>query len=256
MTNHPRRLPADILIPTPKPVVFATFARRRRRFLIDVENASGAFTAHANNTGSMLGLLRPGATVALSTSGNPKRKLAHTLEMIQVPDYREPMWVGVNTMTPNRLLRTAFERGLLPEAAGFTAYTPEPRFAGGRLDALLSGPEGLLYVEAKNVTMVEDGAAGFPDAATERGCKHLRELTRLVRHDGGKGETRKVRAGCFFLVQRPDGECFCPADYVDPEYARLFWEALDAGVEMWPYRARVSPEGVGLGERLPLARRP
>ncbi len=251
MTDDARAHPSGILVPTPQPVVFGTFVRRRQRFLIDVENASGAFTAHANNTGSMLGLLRPGATVALSTSDNPKRKLAHTLEMVSVPDYGGPMWVGVNTMTPNRLLRAAFERGLLPEAAGYTAIKTEPRFADGRLDALLSGPEGLLYVETKNVTMVEDGAASFPDAATERGCKHLRELTRLAGDKSGK-----VRAACFFLVQRPDGECFAPADFVDPEYARLFWEALDAGVEMWPYRARVSPHGIGLGERLPLARRP
>lgn len=253
MANDLQRHPADILVPTPQPVVFATFVRRRQRFLIDVENAAGAFTAHANNTGSMLGLLRPGAMAALSTSDNPKRKLAHTLEMVSVPDYGGPMWVGVNTMTPNRLLRAAFERGLLPEAAGYDGFKPEPRFADGRLDALLSGPAGLLYVETKNVTMVEDGAASFPDAATERGCKHLRELTRLVRQDGG---ARKIRAACFFLIQRPDGECFCPADYVDPEYARLFWQALDAGVDMLPYRARVSPQGIGLGERLPLARRP
>ena len=253
MTRDPRKPPPDVLVPTPQPVVFAAFLRRRQRFLIDVANENGAFTAHANNTGSMLGLLRPGATVALSTSDNPKRKLAHTLEMVAVPDFGGPRWVGVNTMTPNRLLRAAFERGLLPETAGYGSFRPEPPFAGGRLDALLTGPEGLLYVETKNVTMVEDGAACFPDAATERGCKHLVELTRLARQTD-QGDA--VRAACFFLVQRPDGACFGPADFVDPEYARLFWEALGAGVKMWPYRARVSPRGISLGERLSLAPRP
>ncbi len=250
----PRRFPEPdpVLVPTPGPVVFAAFARRRMRFLIDVENERGAFTAHANNTGSMLGLLRPGATVVLSTSDNPSRKLPHTLEMVRIPDFAGDMWCGVNTMTPNRLLRAAVERGLIPELRGYADYKSEPRFADGRLDALLSDGERRFFIETKNVTMVEDGAACFPDAVTERGQKHLAELTRLVRDGGGPGG--RVRAACFFLVQRPDGACFKPADFVDPEYARLFWEALHAGVEMLAYRAAVSPEGVGLGERLPLAR--
>jgi len=245
-----KKTPSPILAPTPGPLVFASFVRRRMRFLIDVEGESGPFTAHANNTGSMLGLLRPGAMVVLSTSDNPNRKLPHTLEMVRLPDFAGDMWCGVNTMTPNRLLRAAWERDLIPELSGYADYRSEPPFAAGRLDALLSDGERRFFIETKNVTMVEDDAACFPDAVTERGQKHLVELTRLVREGGGE-----TRAACFFLVQRPDGGCFKPADFVDEEYARLFWEALDAGVTMLPYRAVVSPEGVGLGERLPLAPR-
>ena len=92
--------------------------------------------------------------------------------------------------------------------------------------------------------VTEDDAACFPDAATERGRKHLRELMDIVRC----GE----RAAMFYLVQRADGRCFAPADFIDPEYADLLYAAVAAGVEIYPYRADISAQGVDLGEQLPL----
>ena len=109
---------------------------------------------------------------------------------------------------------------------------------------LLDGSRGALWIETKNVTLVEDEVACFPDATTVRGQKHLRELIRLAQEG--------ARAACFFLVQRADARCFGPADFIDPAFANLFWEALEKGVEMWPYRALVSPDGIGLGLRLKL----
>lgn len=236
----------SVHLPLSGPCVTARFLRRRLRFLIDVEGDDGPFTAHANNTGSMLGLLRLGCLVGLSVSDNPARKLPHTLELVRLPDFRGDFWVGVNTLTPNRLFRLAFLAGAFPELAGYEAIRPEPAFAGGRLDFALAGPAGEGFVECKNVTMVEDGAAMFPDAATERGRKHLVELTRLAREG-------KSLAALFFCVQRPDGDCFAPAAVVDPEYAALLAEAVAAGVHVLAYRAAASPAGVSLGERLPLA---
>jgi len=236
----------NVSLPFAAPLVMARFVRRFKRFLIEAVGTDGPFTAHANNTGSMLGLLRPGATIGLSVSDNPKRKLAHTLEMVRVPDFREPFWVGVNTLTPNRLLRRAVAAGAIPELAGYDVIRSEPPFAGGRLDFALSGSAGQCLVECKNVTMVEDGAAMFPDAATERGCKHLIELTRLAREG-------QVRAALFLLVQRPDGASFAPAAVVDPRYAALLATAQASGVLVLPYRARVTPERITLAERLPLS---
>ena len=157
-------------------------------------------------------------------------------------------WVGVNTATPHRMLEAAFRAGRLPFVRGYTELRREAKRGQSRLDGLFTGP-GLppLWVECKNVTMVEDDAACFPDAASERGRKHLRELMDIVAH----GE----RAAMFYLVQRPDGACFAPADFIDPDYAGLFAEALAAGVEMYPFRAVVSPAGIDLGEELPLAGR-
>jgi len=157
--------------------------------------------------------------------------------------------VGVNTSVPNRMLEAAFNARRLPFAQGYTCLVREAKRGQSRLDGLLTGPNlPPLWVECKNVTMVEDNAACFPDAASERGQKHLRELMDVVAH----GE----RGAMFYLVQRPDGACFAPADFIDPEYAALFYAALRAGVEMYPFRAVVSPAGVDLGEPLPVRPEP
>ncbi|MFP5223510.1 MAG: DNA/RNA nuclease SfsA [Acidobacteriota bacterium] len=223
----------------------ARLVGRRVRFLMDFEDASGPFTAHTNNTGSMLGLLRPGCEALLSVSDAPGRKYACTVEALRLRGCREDFWVGVNTSLPPRMLRAAWEAGLLPDCGMYTLFQAEPRFCGGRLDARLSGPGCELLVETKNVTLVEECVAQFPDAPTERGRKHLVELMRLVQAG--------TRAALFFAVQRPDAGCFGPADAVDPQYGELLRQAVAAGVEVWPFVVDVAEDGYRLGRRLKLA---
>lgn len=243
-----------VLLPFPPGCRVARLVRREKRFTAVTLGPEGEeLRAHTNNTGSMLGLLRPGTLALLSPAPRrekgPERVLKWTLEALALPGGHRglsPAWVGVNTLTPNRLLAAAWRAGLLPEARAYARMTPEARTGDSRLDALLTGP-GLppLYVECKNVTLVEDGQAQFPDAASERGRKHLDELIRLA----GQG----CRAALFFLVQRPDGGCFAPAEAIDPEYAAGLAKALRAGVEVWAWRARVTEQGISLAERLALA---
>jgi sugar fermentation stimulation protein A len=232
-----------MLVPFAAPCVEARFVSRHKRFTVLVERAGERFAAHTNNTGSMLGLLRPGARALLSVSDNPARKLKHTLEMVELDGF----WTGVNTSAPLRLLRAAFAAGRLPDATGYANFRSEVACGDSRLDALLTGPGGRLWVECKNVTLVEDGGvAQFPDAVTERGRKHLYALARAV--DSGD------RAALFFCIQREDAECFGPAWAVDPAYGEALQEVLDRGVELWAYRALVTPQGLDLGPRLALAR--
>jgi sugar fermentation stimulation protein A len=243
------------LLPFPPGCRVTRLLRREKRFTaVTLDTASGEeVRAHTNNTGSMLGLLRPGTPALLSPAPRrekgPERVLKWTLEALALPGGHRglsPAWVGVNTLTPNRLLAAAWRARLLPEARAYARLRPEARTGDSRLDALFSG-NGLppLYVECKNVTLVEDGQAQFPDAASERGRKHLDELARLA----GQG----CRAALFFLVQRPDGDCFAPAEAIDPEYAAGLAQALRAGVEVWAWRARITEQGIFLAERLGLA---
>ncbi|BDQ34068.1 DNA/RNA nuclease SfsA [Pseudodesulfovibrio portus] len=234
-------------LPFPAPCRRAAFIRRIKRFTVEATALEGPdkgtiLAAHTNNTGSMMGLLRPGATALLSPAANPNRKLKYTLEGLELAG----AMVGVNTFTPNRMLHAAWQAGAMEEMAGYSHFKKEAVIGQSRLDAHLSDGNGDLWVECKNVTMVEDGVARFPDAVTERGQKHLRELMSLA-------ETG-VRVALFFLVQRSDGHCFGPADFIDPAYARLFYEALDAGVEAWPYEAHVDETGITLGEKLEVVR--
>ena len=235
-------MPQEPLLPFPSGTLEASFLRREKRFLVEVETRQGALWVHCNNSGSMMGLMRPGNRVLISPAAGPRRKLPYTLELVR----SNGTWVGINTLVPNRLLRRAWELGLLPETVGYGSFHPEVQLGGSRIDALLSSPSKRLWIEAKNVTLVEFDVAYFPDAVTKRGQRHLEKLMALA----AEGE----RAACFYLVQRQDARCFGPADFVDPKYAELFWKALELGVEIWPYKARISTEGISLGPRLALFR--
>lgn len=235
------------LVPFAGPLLEAALVRREKRFLVWVRRDGEELCIHSNNTGAMFGLTEPGSPVLASHSSNPRRKLAYTQEAVFCA--AAGCWVGVNTQMPNRLLAAAFACDRLPFCAGYTTLRTEVVREQSRFDALAQG-DGVrnLWIECKNVTLVEDEVACFPDARSDRGRKHLLELMDVV----ANGE----RAAMFYLIQRSDGHCFGPADCIDPDYARLFWQAVDRGVEMYPYRALVTPEGVFLQEALPLACRP
>jgi sugar fermentation stimulation protein A len=234
-----------LLMPFPGGCKQGIFLAREKRFrvLVDLGPSLGQVWVHTNNSGSMLGLTRPGVQALVSPAANPNRKLPYTLELIE----HQGFWVGVNTLTPNRMLKAAHMAGRLPETRAYTDYKPEAKIGQSRLDALFTGPSGNLWVECKNVTMSVYGEAGFPDAVSARGLKHLDELARLAKNGD--------RAALFFLIQRPDAACFGPADYIDPAYAEGFAKALEAGVEVWAYTAAVTTQGIDLGKRLPLSER-
>ena len=219
------------------------FLSREKRFFVRAELDGAEVLAHTNNTGTMLGLLRPGAPVLLSPATDPKRKLKWTLEALGQAQGAGSFWTGVNTSTPNRLLTALFERGLLPWAEGYTELKREAVNGESRLDGRFSGP-GMpdLWVECKNVTLVEDGAAAFPDAVTTRGAKHLHTLMRL--------KAEGARAAMLYIVQRPDGACFRAADYIDPAYAEALAEAVAAGVEIYPLVVDVREDGIWYGREL------
>jgi len=155
------------------------------------------------------------------------------------------VWVGVNTMHPNRLVEEAIARGVIEELQGYDRIRREVRInPRSRLDLCLERGDERCYVEVKSVTLRLDGIAAFPDTVTERGTKHVKELVRLRR--------RGHRAALVFVIQRADCAMFRPADEIDPLYGRWLRRALQVGVEILPYRARVPPRGITLRQRLPL----
>ncbi len=193
-----------------RPLIPATLVRRYKRFLADVclEDGSVA-TVHCPNTGSMLGCDAAGARVWLSVSDNPRRKYAMTWELVEVEG---SVLVGINTGLPNRLVAEAVAAGMLPELGGIEGAQTEVKFGRerSRVDLLLSGRQGKTFVEVKNVTAsVREHRALFPDAVTQRGTRHLRELMGVI--DEGH------RAALVFCVQRGDVRRVEPADEIDTE---------------------------------------
>lgn len=222
------------------PLIPGRLIRRYKRFFADVRLGDGRLvTAHCPNSGSLLGCKEPGSLVHVSHHADPGRRLAWTWEMLRVGR----TWVGINTLWPNRLVVEAIENGTLGELQGYAGIRREVRVSPrSRLDLLLEGTSGRCWVEVKSVTLRVDRLAAFPDAVTERGTKHLRELIRVVRAGH--------RAALVFVVQRGDCRAFRPAYEIDPEYCGWLRRALDAGVEVLPYQARVTPRGISLMRRL------
>jgi sugar fermentation stimulation protein A len=220
------------------PLVEGVLLKRYKRFLADVALDDGrTVTAHCPNTGPMTGVLLPGGRVRLRHDPSPSRKLAWTWEQAQVGAHGGgEVWVGVNTALPNRLVRATIEAGCLEPWLGpigsVRAEVPYGEGRRSRIDLLLTPAAGAadprpIYVEVKNTTWSDGDLALFPDTVTERGQKHLVELTALV------PGARAVLVPC---LSRGDVGRFAPGDSADPRYGELFRTAVAAGVEVLPCR--------------------
>ncbi|MBD3222306.1 DNA/RNA nuclease SfsA [bacterium] len=233
----------------PEPLVPGILLGREKRFLVHVRLESGEqVIAHTNNTGSMRGCSEPGSRVWLSPATGPRRRLAWTHELVEAGD--PPVLVGINTQHANELAREAIAAGVVPELSGHEWIRREVAMgAGTRCDLLLGdgpreAPRARTWVEVKNVTLVEDRVARFPDAVTARGRRHLAALSGRV----AQGE----RAAMLFVVQRQDAMAMGPADAIDPAYGAALRQARDDGVEVLACRAAVATTGIAIDTRLPV----
>jgi sugar fermentation stimulation protein A len=203
-------------------------------------------TAHVPNTGRMTGCWEDGAPVQLSYSEDPRRRLAWTLERVDMGHG----WIGVHTGRPNAVLAEGIAAGLIPTLAGYrqvrreVAYAP-PGQEAGRLDiGLGDGLAPTALVEIKNATLLDGGRVLFPDAVSLRGLKHL-DLLETALSEG-------YRAVILFAINRPEGSCFAPARSIDPLYAKRLRQVVECGVEPLAVRLRHTPEGIEVGETLPV----
>ena len=222
----------------PQPLTRGTLVSRYKRFFADVVLEDGReITAHCPNPGAMLGLNTPGLPAYVSRSENPKRKLAHTLELVEA----DGGLVGINTMHPNRLVAEALAADAIPELTGYKSHRREVRYGtNSRVDFLLEAPgRESCWLEVKNSHLRRTGTlAEFPDCVAARSLKHLKELTARVE----AGE----RAVMLFVIQRMDCDAFSACAELDPAYARGLTEAAENGVEVLAYRCAISPSSVTL----------
>ncbi len=223
------------------PLMPGTLIARYKRFLADIDLAGETITAHCANPGSMTGLKDPGMKVWVSEAGNPKRKLKHDFQMVEIGS----ALIGVNTALPNRLVEEALNAGKITPLAGYDSLRREVKYGqNSRIDFRLQST-GLpdCWVEVKSVTLSrQPGLAEFPDSVTVRGTKHLGELTQIA----NAGE----RAVMLFLMQRNDCERFALAADIDPNYAAAFETARKAGVEILVYACAMSPSEITVDHRI------
>jgi len=226
----------------PQPLVRGRLVQRYKRFFADVVLDDGReVTAHCPNPGAMLGLNTPGLGAWVSKSDDPKRKLAHTLELVEA----DGGLVGINTMHPNRLVAEALAANAIPELAGYASIRREVRYGtNSRVDFLLEDDaRPRAWLEVKNCHLMRTlGLAEFPDCVAARSLKHLGELEAMA----AAGD----RAVALFVVQRTDCEAFTACHELDPAFARGLGRAADAGVEVLVYACDVAVEGVRITRRL------
>lgn len=211
---------------------------RYKRFLADIRTDSGELlTIHCPNTGSMFNCMMPGGRVWFSRSSDPKRKLPGTWEISETPQGR---LACVNTGRANALVEEALRAGIIAELNGFTGLKREVAYGveKSRVDFRLDYPEGAAYVEVKSVTLgfADSTVAAFPDAVTQRGARHLRELAALAREG--------TRAVLLYCVNLTGIEAVRPAEEVDPGYAAALREAVAAGVEVLAYGVQLTAQDV------------
>jgi sugar fermentation stimulation protein A len=226
----------------------ATLARRYKRFLADVVLDYGdVTTVHVANPGAMTGLDRPLSRVWLSDSGNPLRKFPYTWELVEADLGSGPELIGVNTGHPHQLVSEALAAGLIPELRDYHSIRREVKYGeNSRVDFLLEEPARRpCYLEVKNVHLMrKPRLAEFPDSVTDRGAKHLRELT-AMRANG-------ARAVLLFVIQVPSADRFTVARDIDPVYAAEFERARLRGVEVLAWRCTVDLKGIEIVAPVPI----
>ncbi|HWQ07838.1 MAG TPA: DNA/RNA nuclease SfsA [Holophaga sp.] len=204
---------------------------RYKRFLADVELEDGRIvTAHCTNTGTMKTCWEPGDPVLLAPADSPSRKLKYTW----IACRRGEAWIGVETGLPNRIVARAARLDRLPGLPGLRDVRTEVPYGSesSRIDVLARDADGCpVYIEVKNTTLRIGDWACFPDAVTERGVKHLRELRGMVRAGH--------RAALVCFIHRSDVCAFDAAREIDVRYASELEVSAAEGVVILPVLAAI-----------------
>ena len=216
------------------------FVERTNRFLARVIVAGREVGVHVPNSGRMLELFTPGARVLVRPVEGVHRKTGYDLALVDL----EGTLVSADARLPNALVAEAITGGQIPQLSGFSNLVRETKFGESRLDIMLDGGQGRCYVEAKSVTLIENGVGLFPDSPTIRGVKHLESLVRAVEQGH--------RAAVVFVVQRPDAAAFSTNDPADPALADAFRNGRAAGVEAYAFTCHVTEQLVRLDRSLPI----
>ncbi len=222
------------------------FVRREKRFIGYVEMDGEIHKVHVKQTGRCEELLIPGVTVYVERATNPNRKTKYTLIAVIKPNGR---LVNIDSQIPNAILKEALENGL--ELPGFKRpykITPESTYGASRFDFKLESKAGggsdnqnkVAYVEVKGVTLEEDGVVLFPDAPTERGLKHVKEL--IVLKDEG------YEAYIVFIVQLTGVKYFTPNMRTHPEFGNALVRARNHGVKILVFDSIVTEDSITLGK--------
>ena len=218
-------------------VVSGRFLRRPNRFIAYADIDGRETVVHVKNTGRCRELLVPGATVFLAAGDNPARKTAFDLVAVEkVRDDCPPLLINMDAQAPNAVAAEWLPKsGLFSPAA---TYRREVTHGNSRFDLYVEDGQRRAFIEVKGVTLEREGVAYFPDAPTERGVKHLLELTAAI--DEG------YEAYVLFVIQMKHISAFAPNDGMHPAFGEALRAAAKAGVRVLAMDCLVTPDTLAI----------
>ena len=214
------------------------FLERPNRFLARVEMEGQEVLCHVKNTGRCRELLNPGAVVYLQKSDNPNRKTGYDLIAVE----KGEMLINMDSQIPNYVAAEWLRKGrLFPEDANIQM---ERRYGNSRFDIYAEAGDRKAFLEVKGVTLEVEGQARFPDAPTERGVKHVRELMGCVQEG--------YEAYLLLVIQMTGIQSFAPNWDTHPAFGSALQEAARAGVQILAYDCQVRPDEIVLDQPVPV----
>ena len=208
----------------------AKFISRPNRFIANIEIDGKIQIAHVKNTGRCRELLVPGAEIYVQEFDSDTRKTKYDLITVK----KGQRLINMDSQVPNRVFREWVESGNFTD--GVTLIRPETFFGDSRFDFYIEAGDRKIFIEVKGVTLEENGIVRFPDAPTDRGVKHLRELMGAI--DAG------YEAQVVFIVQMDDVSHFEPNDMTHPEFGQVLREAVKKGVSVTALYCKITPDSI------------
>ena len=213
------------------------FRRRPNRFIAHVEIDGTEEICHVKNTGRCKELLPEGAKVWCEISRNPSRKTKFDLITVQKGD----RLINMDSQAPNKAAMEWLQGGGLGEIQNLRAETVH---GNSRFDFSFTKDGKPSFLEVKGVTLENDGICAFPDAPTDRGAKHLRELAAAAREGFG--------AWVLFVIQMENVRYLHPNDATDPAFGAALREAAAAGVQILAMDCSVTEDTMEIRAQVPV----
>ncbi len=219
-------------------IIEGTFISRPNRFIANVEAAGQVQVCHVKNTGRCRELLVPGCRVYLEMADNPNRKTKYDLIAVK----KGNLLINMDSQAPNKAAGEWLEKRILyPD---LKVLKPEVKYDNSRFDFYIEAGERKIFLEVKGVTLEEGGIARFPDAPTERGVKHIRELMACMKEG--------YEPVILFVIQMKGIRRFMPNDETHKAFGDTLREAREKGVRILAYDCLVTEDSMEIRDPVPV----
>ena len=216
-------------------VIKGKFISRPNRFIAYVDINGNTEKVHVKNTGRCKELLIPGCTVYLSVSDNSARKTKHDLITTE-KHFGEgrAILINMDSQVPNDVAEEWLKEGEI--FSSNAVIRREVKRGNSRFDFYIEDGERKAFLEVKGCTLEKDGVAMFPDAPTERGVKHIKELIECVKNG--------YEAYVLFVIQMKGVYEFRPNDDTHKEFGDALRDATEAGVKVIAMDCEVTTDSI------------